>query len=90
MNYHLMPGTFIGECRRIRDESEIDSELFFPKALKTGLSGRSSDSSRFHEAFPSHIAEQWQVIVKPSSLERSGITAAGTVADSHRVPFSLQ
>jgi hypothetical protein len=41
---------------------------------------------------PSHppAGEQWQVIIKPSSLERSGITAAGTVADSNRIPFSLQ
>jgi len=41
---------------------------------------------------PSHSdkPEQWQVFQKPSSLERSGITAAGTVADSHRIPFSLQ
>ena len=30
-----------------------DSELFFPKALNMGLSGRSSDLSRSHEAFPS-------------------------------------
>jgi hypothetical protein len=59
-----------------------------------GLSGRSSDLSRFYEAFPFHILiqreEQWQVFKKPSSLERSGITAAGTVADSDRIPFSLQ
>jgi hypothetical protein len=71
-----------------------DSELFFPKALNMGLSGRSSDLSRSHEAFPSCFllqkAEQWQVIIKPSSLERSGITAAGTVADSDRIPFSVQ
>jgi hypothetical protein len=30
-----------------------DSELFFPKALNMGLSGRSSDLSRSYEAFPS-------------------------------------
>jgi hypothetical protein len=35
-------------------------------------------------------ARQWQVIKEPSSLERSGITAAGTVADYNRIPFSLQ
>jgi hypothetical protein len=41
---------------------------------------------------PSHpdVSGQWQVIIKPSSLERSGITAAGTVADSDRIPFSLR
>jgi hypothetical protein len=67
--------------------------LFFPKALNMVISGRSSDLSRFSEAFPSRFlkqkAGQWQVIKKPSSLERSGITAAGTVADSDRIPFSL-
>jgi len=38
---------------------------------------------------PSHGAQapQWQVFIKPSSYERSGITAAGTVADSNRIPF---
>jgi hypothetical protein len=51
--------------------------------------GRSSDLSRFHEAFPFDGNEEWQGIAKPSSLERSGITAAGTVADSNRIPFSL-
>jgi hypothetical protein len=41
---------------------------------------------------PSHPYKlgQWQVFHKPSSLERSGFTAAGTVADSNRIPFSLQ
>jgi hypothetical protein len=39
---------------------------------------------------PSHgiYKPQWQVFIEPSSLERSGITAAGTVADSDRIPFS--
>jgi hypothetical protein len=63
-------------------------EPFFPKALNTGLFGRSSDLSRFYEAFPFAIIKEWQGIIKPSSLERSGITAAGTVADSYRIPFS--
>jgi hypothetical protein len=31
------------------------SELYFPKALNIGLSGRSSDLSRSYEAFPSHF-----------------------------------
>ncbi len=35
--------------------------LFFPKALNISLYGRSSDLSRFYEAFPSLNAEQWQV-----------------------------
>jgi hypothetical protein len=52
------------------------------------MSGRSSDLSRFYEAFPFGKIKEWQVIAKPSSLERSGITAAGTVADSDRIPFS--
>jgi len=34
-------------------DSYSDPELFFPKALNIGLSGRSSDLSRFYEAFPS-------------------------------------
>jgi len=71
-------------------ESVCDPALFFPKAENMALSGRSSDLSRFYEAFPLRCAEQWQVIIKPSSLKRSGITVAGTVADSDRIPFSSQ
>jgi hypothetical protein len=33
-------------------ESVGDPVLFFPKALNINLYGRSSDLSRFHEAFP--------------------------------------
>jgi len=60
--------------------------------LNISLYGRSSDLSRFYEAFPSQFSEQWQVFHK-TIIQRnagSGITAAGTVADSHRIPFSLQ
>jgi hypothetical protein len=41
---------------------------------------------------PSHeqFHHSGRYFIKPSSLERSGITAAGTVADSHRIPFSSQ
>jgi len=42
---------------------------------------------------PSHgaLAPQWQVVQKTIiAKKRSGITAAGTVADSNRIPFSLQ
>jgi hypothetical protein len=77
----------------LKKESSDDPVLFFPKALNIVLSGRSSDLSRFPEAFPPRFlfqkTGQWQVIRKPSSLKRSGITAAGTVADSDRIPFSL-
>jgi hypothetical protein len=44
-----------------RGESINDPALFFPKALNIRLSGRSSDLSRFSEAFPFRKAEQWQV-----------------------------
>jgi hypothetical protein len=43
-----------------------------------------------HPTFIKASNGQWQGITKPSSIERSGITAAGTVADSYRIPFSLQ
>jgi hypothetical protein len=43
---------------------------------------------------PSHPdkSEQWQVVQKTIIPHNagSGITAAGTVADSNRIPFSLQ
>jgi len=43
---------------------------------------------------PSHsvLPEQWQVFQKAIIPRKagSGITAAGTVADSNRIPFSLQ
>jgi len=43
---------------------------------------------------PSHgaLAPQWQVVQKTIIPHKagSGITAAGTVADSNRIPFSLQ
>jgi hypothetical protein len=69
-----------------------DPALFFPKALNIRLSGRSSDLSRFSEAFPFRRAEQWQVFQKTITPQNagSGITAAGTVADSNRIPFSSQ
>jgi hypothetical protein len=43
-----------------------------------------------HPTFIKASNGQWQGIIKPSSLERSGITAAGTVADFYRIPFSSQ
>jgi hypothetical protein len=33
------------------------------------------------------IPEQWQVEPEPSLLSQSGITAAGTVTDSNRIPY---
>jgi hypothetical protein len=36
-------------------ESNVDPELFFPKALNMIFYGRSSDLSRFNEAFPSLV-----------------------------------
>jgi hypothetical protein len=41
---------------------------------------------------PSHpqTGDSGRYFTKQPSLERSGITAAGTVADSNRIPFSLQ
>jgi hypothetical protein len=47
-----------------RRESIFDPELFFPKALNISLYGRSSDLSRFSEAFPFPKVEQWQVFSK--------------------------
>jgi hypothetical protein len=71
-------------------ESKDDPELFFPKALKMiCMAGLLTYPGLMKPSHPFQ-AEQWQVIKKPSSIERSGITAAGTVADSHRIPFSLQ
>jgi hypothetical protein len=70
----------------------IDPALFFPKALNIRLSGRSSDLSRFSEAFPSasrRTVAGISVNHHPINLG-SGITAAGTVADSNRIPFSSQ
>jgi hypothetical protein len=49
----------------IKRGTSYDPELFFPKALSIVLSGRSSDLSRFYEAFPSLFTEQWQVFIKP-------------------------
>jgi hypothetical protein len=43
--------------------------------------GRSSDLFRF--LTPSHIYQQWQM-----SKTVMELTAAGTVPDSHRIPFS--
>jgi hypothetical protein len=55
------------------------------------ISGRSSDLSRFSEAFPSLLTGTVAGISQNHHrLKRSGITAAGTVADSNRIPFSLQ
>src|SRR4030042_2850428 len=66
-----------------------DSEPYFPKALNmVCLAGLLTCPGLMKPSHPEY-SEQWQVIIKPSSLERSGITAAGTVADSHRIPFSL-
>jgi len=40
---------------KIKVESVYDPALFFPKALNISLYGRSSDLSRFYEAFPSRL-----------------------------------
>jgi hypothetical protein len=67
------------------------SGAFFPESLEElTVYGRSSDLSRFLK--PSHpfLSGQWQVIRNTDRLWRTGITAAGTVTDSNRIPFSLQ
>jgi hypothetical protein len=40
---------------KFKRESMYDPVLFFPKALNIKKYGRSSDLSRFYEAFPSHL-----------------------------------
>ena len=45
--------SIIQGIQEIKKGISYDSELFFPKALNMGLSGRSSDLSRSYEAFPS-------------------------------------
>jgi hypothetical protein len=63
---------------------------FSPKAMNMGcLAGLLTCPGLVKPSHPP-AGGQWQGITKPSSLERSGITAAGTVADSDRIPFSLQ
>jgi len=44
--------TIIRADRRLSKESINDPALFSPKAVNMVLSGRSSDLSRFYEAFP--------------------------------------
>jgi len=69
-----------------------DPALFFPKALISACMAGLLTYPGFLK--PSHRAKapQWQVfqITIIPRYAGSGITAAGTVADSNRIPFSLQ
>ena len=66
--------------------------LFFPKALNYKSMAGLLTYPGFLKPSHSHFREQWQVFQKTLITHNagSGITAAGTVADSNRVPFSSQ
>jgi len=69
-------------------ETVENPPLFFPKAQNMACLAGLLTCPGLMKPSHSPAGGQWQVIIKPLSLERQGITAAGTVADSHRIPFS--
>jgi hypothetical protein len=69
-----------------------DPVLFFPKARILGCMAGLLTYPGFLKPSHPEYSGQWQVFHETiiTHYAGSGITAAGTVADSNRIPFSLQ
>ncbi len=74
----LSPVFYFHAVGKVREGIRLRFFAFLPESCEfNAFSGRSSDLSQFHKAFPFSIAEQWQVIYETIIVRTIGHHSSG-------------